>query len=590
MYSAHTIQKQRFRNFIISLLQSLLVLSCAQVTAPTGGKKDATPPEVAKSIPENYSINFAKKEIKVVFNEWILPLQNPKSQIIISPDMVPFPKVEAARNELTIKWKDTLQPNTTYSIFFGDNIKDNNEGNILPNFKFLFSTGSFIDSLQVKGRIQIMLDKFPDNTYLLLYKEKEDSVFTKKRPFYITKIKNDGSFILENVKEGDYRIFALSDQNSNYYYDLPGEAIGFTDSVYHITSNLDTLNFQLFMPEVADLRIAEYDRVIKGGIFHIAFNKELSFTKDEITVSLSDMKEVQPIAFQEKEKGKLTVYLPKLDKDTGIINLIIKNNNKLIDSLRVKTESKKYKNPVVFFNDTAAYKTLSVIETTPLKLVSTYRSLADIDTAKIILIDTSNSRVPIQVSRAEDMQTYQISAAWKPGMKYILRVLDSALVDLIGNYSKTQEFSFFAVSVKKTGNLLITYELPQKESTYIALLKDNSDKVLDKRILRDSQAVKINYGLLYAGTYNVEVIEDLNENGIWNSGSFTTKLLPEKIYKELKPIIIKENWDAEETIKVDFSKVPVPAFIPEGNNQDNSNKQNPQKTGQFKNSQDQGKD
>ncbi len=591
MYSTKKSRKQRFHSFFLLLLHCLVVLSCAQVTAPTGGKKDTTPPTVAKSSPENYSINFTKKEIKIVFNEWILPLQNPKNQIIISPEILPFPKVEAARNELSIKWKDILQPNTTYSIFFGDNIKDNNEGNILPNFKFLFSTGSFIDSLQVKGRVQTMLSKFPDNTYLLLYKEKEDSVFTKKRPFYITKIKNDGSFILENVKEGDYRIFALSDQNSNYYYDLPSEAIGFTDSFYHIASNLDTLSFQLFMPEVADLRITEYDRVIKGGIFHITFNKELSFNKDEITISLPDLKDVQPIAFQEKENGKLTVYLPKLDKDTGIIQLIIKNNNQLIDSLRVKTESKKYKNPVPFFNDTTAYKTLSVIETTPLKLVSTYRSLTDIDTAKIVLTDTAHTSIPFLVSRAEDMQTYQISAAWKPGMKYTLKVSDSALTDLVGNSSKSHEFSFSAVSVKKAGNLLINYELPKKESSYILFLKDNSDKVLDKRILRDSQAVKIDYGLLFAGTYKVEVIEDLNDNGIWNSGSFTTKSLPEKIYKEIKPIIIKENWDAEETIKVDFTKISVPAQNPaEGLEQKNSNSPNLQKPRQLNNSQDQGKD
>jgi hypothetical protein len=85
-------------------------------------------------------------------------------------------------------------------------------------------------------------------------------------------------------------------------------------------------------------------------------------------------------------------------------------------------------------------------------------------------------------------------------------------------------------------------------------LKDNSGKVLDSRILNDSQAVKINYGLRLAGSYSIEVIEDSNGNGIWNSGNFITKTLPEKIYKEEKPVIIKENWDAEEIIQIDFSK------------------------------------
>jgi hypothetical protein len=138
-------------------------------------------------------------------------------------------------------------------------------------------------------------------------------------------------------------------------------------------------------------------------------------------------------------------------------------------------------------------------------------------------------------------------------MKYKLQILDSALSDLVGNYNKMQEISFSVQPVKKAGNLLITYELPQKNHQYIALLKDISGKVLNKHILRDSQTVKINYGLQNAGTFSVELIDDANENGIWNSGNFKNKTLPEKIYKEPKPIVIKENWDAEEIIKVDFN-------------------------------------
>lgn len=564
MYRENSKKKVRFHYFIVSLLHCFIILSCAQISAPTGGKKDTTPPEIANSTPPNYSINFHQKQIKIEFNEWIQPLTNPKAQVIISPNVDPFPKIDIARNELSIQLKDSLQPNTTYSIFFGDNIKDNNEGNTFPNFKYIFSTGSFIDSLKVKGSINTSLDKIPDNTYLLLYKEKEDSAFTKKRPFYITKVGTDGSFLLENVKEGDYRIYALSDKNSNYFYDLPTEAIGFMDSVTHIKSSLDTLNFQLFLPEDSTLRIFDFDRTIKGGILHLTFNKELSFSKDEITIHVLENKEISPIVFQEKEAKKAAVYFPKLKADTNSFTLIIKDNNSLVDTLRIRSESKNYKTPVPFFNDTTAYKSLSVIESKPLKLIASYYSLERIDTSKIEITDTSNAKIPFSVSRDEDLQTYFFVAAWKAGMKYKLTLSDSALSDLVENYSKNQKISFSATSIKKSGNLLITYELPQKNHNYIAILKDNTGKVLDKQILRDSQALKIDYGLQLAGTYSVEVIDDVNKNGIWNSGSFATKTLPEKIYKELKPIIIKENWDAEEIIKVDFSaKAPAVPKSPE---------------------------
>jgi hypothetical protein len=183
-------------------------------------------------------------------------------------------------------------------------------------------------------------------------------------------------------------------------------------------------------------------------------------------------------------------------------------------------------------------------------------------------------KIPFHVSPDEDLQTFAFSAKWMPGMRYQFTILDSALVDLVGNYNKLQKFSFLATSAKKAGNLLITYMLPQKNHAYIALLKDNSGKVLDKRILRDSQTVKINYGLQLAGTYSVEIIDDVNDNGIWNTGSFANKTLPEKIYKELKPIMIKENWDAEETIKVDFSQitVPVSSKLPENGPVNNNTK------------------
>ena len=105
-----------------------------------------------------------------------------------------------------------------------------------------------------------------------------------------------------------------------------------------------------------------------------------------------------------------------------------------------------------------------------------------------------------------------------------------------------QEFSILATSLKKAGKLLIMYELPQKNTNYIVKLKDSQGKGLDTRFLSDSQPLKI---------------EDLNNDGIWNSGIFVNKTLPEKIYKEPKPILIKENWDAEETIKIDFSVKPI---------------------------------
>ncbi|MFN8282798.1 MAG: Ig-like domain-containing domain [Chitinophagales bacterium] len=566
-----TFNRKRTYYFIILLFHCFIIFSCAQIVAPTGGQKDKIPPKITSSKPQNKTTNFAQKEISIHFDEWLQPLTNPKTQVIISPSIEPFPKIDVIRNELSIKFKDAaLQPNTTYCIFFGDNLKDNNEGNVFPNFKYLFSTGNFIDSLAVKGKINTTDGKIPENTYLLLYKEKEDSAFISKKPYYISKIGSDGSFNLENVKEGDYKIYALSDKNGNYYYDLPTEEIGFDTTFHHITGNLDTLSFLLFQPEDEKIRINEVERTIKGGMLHITFNKELSYNKNEIRATVVEDSTIEPIVFQEKEPKRITIYFPNLKKDTASFTVLLKNNNELIDSIRVRSETKSFKKPVDFFTDTTLYKNLSVLETQDFKLQATNYSISEIDTSRITLKDTSNKNIPFSISRSSDLQTYFIKADWKSGIRYKLQFKDSVFSDLAQNWSKMQEFSILATSIKKSGKLLITYELPQKNTNYIVKLKDAQGKVLNTIILSDSQPLKIDYGLMLAGSYSVEVIEDLNGDGIWNSGNFAKKTLPEKIYKEPKPILIKENWDAEETVKIDFSVKPQTTEIKTPNSKSDS--------------------
>ncbi len=543
---------QAFTFYGISILHCFLMFSCAQIITPTGGPKDTQAPEITQAQPANFSTNFQQKDIHIQFNEWIQPLTNAKNQVIISPEIEPFPTITIARNDLKIHFKNELESNTTYSIFFGDNIKDNNEGNPYPNFKYVFSTGNFLDSLKVNGHITTNLDKIPDNTFLLLYKDISDSAFITKRPYSITKIKTDGSFELDHVKEGKYRLFALSDKNNNYFYDLPTEEIAFLDSNINLHSNLDTLHLELFLPEEDKLRIQQFDRIVKNGILNLTFNKEVSLNADEITATIVGNKSIQPIAFTEKDQKKMAIYFPNMELDSNTFQLVLKNKDVLIDTITIKTTQKKSAQPILFFTDSLFLKTAYVIEGSPLRMLSTHYSLSVIDTNKIIITDTTKQFIPFTISRKEDLATYELSANWKPDTRYMFHVSDSSLYDLVGNYNKMQEFSFRTISTKKSSNLLINYELPNILSDFIVILKDNSGKVLDKRILRDSQRVQINYGKLLSGTYTVEVIQDENKNGIWNSGNYQLKTFPEKIYKESKPIILKENWDAEETINVDF--------------------------------------
>ncbi len=540
------------------VLLTLLISSCAVITAPTGGPRDEVKPKVMSEDPPNNSTHFTSKTIEIEFDEFI-QVQNAQ-HVVISPATDPQPEITAKKKVLTIKFKKPLEPNTTYSIFFGNNVGDINENNILENYSYVFSTGDYLDSLRVSGRVKSADGTIPDNAYLLLYKGDDDSAFVQKRPFYLAKIEKDGSIQLEHVKAGRYQVYALADKNLNYYYDLATESIGFIDSALNITGNLDSLELPLFLPEDAKLRITEYDKAIRGGMMLFSLNKEISFTKDEITIRVSEDSTFQTSAFQEADNKHIKVYFTNLPKDSGNYTLLIRDNNQLIDSVRVRVESRRFSKTAIYFTDTTTLKNLTVLETQPLKLQSVYYALSAIDTTKIELADSSKNRIPVSITRDADLKTYLIGADWKDKMRYQLTIRDSAFSDLAGNYNQQQIIFVTGISRKKAGTLILNIELPDSTHNSIIQLKDNTGKVLHTQIARDSHVVRINYGLKPAGSYTLEVIDDINNNGIWNSGNFSTKTLPEKIFKSPVPILIKENWDAEETIKVDYTlkRNPLP--------------------------------
>ena len=132
-----------------------LFFQCANRGTASGGEKDITPPVIVSEIPENFSTNFSANEIKIYFNEYI-KLKNIQKQLIVSPPMDPPAEITpmgSASKHITIKIHDTLQPNTTYAFNFGSSIEDNNEGNVFPFYRYVFSTGATIDSLSVSGSV-----------------------------------------------------------------------------------------------------------------------------------------------------------------------------------------------------------------------------------------------------------------------------------------------------------------------------------------------------------------------------------------------------------------------------------------------------
>ncbi|PIV92753.1 MAG: hypothetical protein COW44_13055, partial [Flavobacteriaceae bacterium CG17_big_fil_post_rev_8_21_14_2_50_33_15] len=205
-------------NIILLVFIALVFINCANKGTPTGGKEDLIPPTIVKSEPENYSTNFKGKEIRVYFDEYI-KIKDLQKQLIISPPMKTQPEITplgGASKYITIKIYDTLQPNTTYAFNFGNSISDNNEDNLFPYYRYVFSTGDYIDSLTVNGQIFDALKRKPDTFVSVgLYEVDStfsDSIIYKETPKYITNtLDSVSTFSIENIKAGTYMLYALKD-------------------------------------------------------------------------------------------------------------------------------------------------------------------------------------------------------------------------------------------------------------------------------------------------------------------------------------------------------------------------------------------
>ena len=218
------------------LVQQLLVQTgCAHIVPPEGGKRDTIPPIPVKSSPKDSVLNFSGNKITIEFNEFI-ELDNPFENVILSPNPTKQAQVESRLKTLTVKLKDSLLPNTTYSIDFGKTIKDINEGNVLRDFKFIFSTGNTLDTKELSGKVILAETGKADSTMIVtLYKKTDDSAVAKLKPFYYIRLKGDGSFRFTNLPAGIFAVYALKDINGNKQYDQKTELFAFLNEPVNIT-------------------------------------------------------------------------------------------------------------------------------------------------------------------------------------------------------------------------------------------------------------------------------------------------------------------------------------------------------------------
>jgi hypothetical protein len=217
----------------------LLVYACAKVGAPTGGVQDFNPPVYVGSEPANRAVNFDGETIEITFDEYI-QLKNQSQELLISPPLQKRPVIRIRDKSIRVTLNNELLPLTTYTINFGNAITDNNEGNVLPDFEFVFSTGNTLDSLSVTGKVLNAFDlKTPgkeEEILIMLYTHLSDSAPLVEIPRFIGKAGNTGLFSVNNIPADTFRIIGLRDINNNRIYDPGLESIAFLDSFLFISA------------------------------------------------------------------------------------------------------------------------------------------------------------------------------------------------------------------------------------------------------------------------------------------------------------------------------------------------------------------
>ncbi|MDN5284380.1 MAG: hypothetical protein JWR38_654 [Mucilaginibacter sp.] len=542
-----------YYNLIPYFIVILLLFGCAAQQPPQGGPRDVTPPKLVKAIPANKTRNFKAKEIDLEFDEFI-KLTNQYQEISMSPAPEKLPEYSSNKRILKIKLRDSLQKNTTYVINFGKAIQDVNEANILKNFTYVFSTGNHIDSLSISGTVTNTLtqEKEKDVTVMLFPLKQDSLLFGKKKPSIFATTDSSGNFSLNNLREDDYRIYALKEASPNKIFDNDKELIAFLKKPIHLRSDTQNIQLNLFKQSPEKFRVSE-KRFDTDGKLLLIFNKALNNPGLKV-IYPTDIDRQKSVEFS-KTKDTAFVYLRNMNFDS--IRVAIFDNNKPIDSVsQLKTKKESFQRTLTFLYNINSNNLLK--PTNDLKITASL-PIDNFDNSQITLNEDSVAVAVSDYTLQKDTSNFKkltLKYRWRQGSKYELIINEGAFTSIYGDKNKRPPSKRFQVDkLENYSTLTIKVTVPDTSKGYVVqLLNEKKDVLESNPIQRNASLV---YKNLLTGKYMIRVVYDENKNGKWDSGNVHQKRQPENIWVSEKVIALRPNWEAEEAITIPKEK-PTP--------------------------------
>lgn len=585
----------------ITLIAALLFPRCAKVVSPTGGEKDTLAPVMLHSTPALNATNFKGNKLSFVFDEFI-QLKDHQRKMLVSPPLK-YPAIVSLKGKkVVVEFSDTLTENTTYTLYMGDAIEDNNERNPIPNFEFAFSTGATIDSLFTQGKITDAFTNKPvEGALVMLYSTFEDSLPYNTSPMHVAKTREDGTFKVNNLKKIDYKVVAIVDANGDYRYNQGAESIGFISNSHsknNLSSSSDTLksekiNIKLFREELASQIITGSDRENRKY-----FN--LYFSRPPI-----GKVEINPLNF----KGHDNWYIIEGDNNGDTLKYwLIDTTIHRIDTMRLainylKSDSLNQLHQsidtltIAYFGNEEEIKTSgqnneddkprggnrigsrigkkktsddnSQKPVNPMKFSIENKGQAksgfpltftlpfpakQVNPEGIMIFNATDSIMEPQVSLVADKNCpvkYSFTRDWKTNVIYKMIVLPSTFITYDAKPIDSLKIQFTGADPENYGIINIKIN-GFKHGVVVELLTDK-DKFIDRIASKGNGTVSFKY--LKPAKYKLRIIDDNNSNGQWDAGNYLKGIQPENVFiykdsKKKEELNVRAYWETE----VEFTK------------------------------------
>ena len=606
---------------LVFSLAAVALFGCAKMSSPTGGPKDTEPPVPLRSSPVNYSTNFKGKKFIVEFNEFI-DLKNVSQELLVSPPVPNRPKVVMRGKKMVVRINNELADSTTYNFNFFNSVTDLNEGNILENFQFEFSTGDTFDSTYCGGQITDAFTGKPlKDVKILLYRQFADSTPRTQKPECIGRTNADGYFIVPNMKAEPYYVFALQDMNNNNLFDLPTESIAFCDSTIQpsftpvtmydtitlierisrdrkdtvfrdsisaytvMVTTLDNMQLNLFTEEYHLQYLHDVYRPSKRTLA-VAFNDLVDSTFSISPITDSAFADNWCLIESPLPTDSVVMWITdsalyKHDTLLMQVSYTMKDSND-VDYLKVDTlefiskpkkeaakkDKKERGGRLSFFKkdeepeekkedkkvselkvELAMGKQVDIVG--PITLKTNY-PLADFKPENITITrieEDKETNVKFTMSRQPDSwRRFDIDFKRDESMQYRMLIPAGALTDIYGNINDTICQEFKTQSLDYYSSVLLNISGTPCAHSIVQLI-DGKENVLREFTIDGDTKLTIDY--LAPGKYGFKLICDENQNGRWDTGNFSERRQPERVFYFNQEVETKSGWDIEYTWRIE---------------------------------------